>query len=308
MRDQRRGRRTASATRCTSSRASTRRSCWPPCRTMPLSSAVTPNGCSTSSRPPSRTSSCATFGRGRSVSRSRRTTSAEPCAGRSTTRRPTSASSIGGACWRFWFHWAELARRRHLAGGAPRPARSRHRGRAAGPRPVLARRAVVAPGPPSRSLDAYLEVVDILRSLGIDDERFGDALDDAAWGAAQAMTRATVRLTEEKWRYPRRPRSHRFDGWLSREMDLRSASGRLARRGCQPGVIAALEAILEDVDRSDQALSRRTLALTVAGHQHAVGDRRPRPPTWARRAGDATATSDIADRCRSACWGSPAWS
>ena len=35
----------------------------------------------------------------------------------------------------------------------------------------------------AESLEAYLEVVTILRSLGIEGERLGDALDDAAWGA-----------------------------------------------------------------------------------------------------------------------------
>ena len=132
---------------------------------------------------------------------------------------------IGGACWRFWFHWATM--REGVAWleellalpGAQTWAWPRaralsslaglwwHQGR-------------------FDTLDAYLEVVDILRSLGIDDERLGDALDDAAWGAMLTGDPALkVRLTEEKWRYPRRPRTHMWDGWISREVDL--AWGRL---------------------------------------------------------------------------------
>jgi DNA-binding CsgD family transcriptional regulator len=173
---------------------------------------------------------------------------------------------IGGACWQFWFYWAELREGitwlealLALPGsdttGEPR-ARALsslaalwwHQGRFA------------------ESLEAYLEVVTFLRSLGIEGEQFGDALDDAAWGAVMIDdTEQAVRLAEEKWRYPRRPRSHRYDGWLSREMDL--AMWRLNERSSgsdRDQVIGALEAILEDVDRSDQALFAAHLRYTIS--------------------------------------------
>ena len=85
-------------------------------------------------------------------------------------------------------------------------------------------------------------------------------------------TEQAVRLAEEKWRYPRRPRSHRFDGWLSREMDL--AFWRLDERspGADGGrVIGALEAILEDVDRSDQALFAAHARATIGWLQQILG-------------------------------------
>jgi DNA-binding CsgD family transcriptional regulator len=109
-------------------------------------------------------------------------------------------------------------------------------------------------------------VLAILRSLRIDGERLGDALDDAAWGALMVDdTEQAVRLAEEKWRYPRRPRSHRYDGWLSQEIDLEFVRVGAGSPGADAGpVIGALEAILEDVDRSDQALFAAHLRYTIS--------------------------------------------
>ena len=148
-------------------------------------------------------------------------------------------------------------------------------------------------------------MVGILRSLGIEGERLGDALDDAAWAAKMAEdTEQAVRLAEEKWRYPRRPRSHMFDGWLSREMDL--AHWRLHAGSPEVDadqVIGAMEAILEDVDRSDQALFAAHLRYTISRSKESTAVATVASDMSAMRCA-ATATSDIADRCRSASWGS----
>ena len=144
-----------------------------------------PNGCSTSSRPQSPTWSSATSGRGRSVCGTRRTTSAEPCAGRSITARPSSASGSAAPCWRFWFHWAELREGitwlETLLALPGSDAAGEPRARALSSLAAL----WFWQGRGPESLEAYLEVVSILRSLGIEGERLGDALDDAAWGAAE---------------------------------------------------------------------------------------------------------------------------
>ena len=54
---------------------------------------------------------------------------------------------IGGACWQFWFYWAELREGVTWLEALLAIPGLRHRGRAPGPRPLLAGRAVVAPGP-----------------------------------------------------------------------------------------------------------------------------------------------------------------
>ena len=64
----------------------------------------------------------------------RKTTSAEPSAGRSITARPSSVSRIGGACWQFWFYWAELREGITWLEALAGPSRIRDRRRARGPR------------------------------------------------------------------------------------------------------------------------------------------------------------------------------
>jgi predicted ATPase/DNA-binding CsgD family transcriptional regulator len=176
---------------------------------------------------------------------------------------------IAGACWRFWYHWAAL--REGVAWlqavlalpGAETPGEPRAR--------ALSSLAALwwHQGRFGESLEAYLEVVSIVRSLGIEGEPLGDALDDASWAAWLIPdVELDMRLTEEKWRYPRRAHSYRFDGWIGREIEI-------AMHRMQPGtsegdylsVMDALETILEDVDHSDQALFAAHLRATIAAFQ-----------------------------------------
>ena len=96
---------------------------------------------------------------------------------------------IGGACWRFWFHWAELREGstwlETLLALPGSDAAGEPRARALSSLAALWWHQRRFP----ESLEAYLEVVTILRSLGIEGERLGDALDDAAYAAgARSMT------------------------------------------------------------------------------------------------------------------------
>ena len=92
---------------------------------------------------------------------------------------------IGGACWQFWFYWAELREGvTWLEALLALPGSD-----AAGEPRARALSSLAAlwfwQGRCPESLEAYLEVVSILRSLGIEGERLGDALDDAAWSAGR---------------------------------------------------------------------------------------------------------------------------
>jgi predicted ATPase/DNA-binding CsgD family transcriptional regulator len=176
---------------------------------------------------------------------------------------------IAGLLWRFWFHWAEsregIAWLEALLAlpGADAPGEPR----------ALALSSLAAlkwhQGHFAESLEAYLEVLDILRMLGIEDVRFSDALDDTTWAASMnGDIELAVRLTAEKWRYPLRRRSWRIDGWIDRELDLALMRFELGGpEGDAIEIIRALEAILDDVDRSEQALLAAHLRATIGAYQ-----------------------------------------
>lgn len=171
---------------------------------------------------------------------------------------------IAGSLWRFWHYWGEFREGISWLESVLDMSDTKT------PSEPLARTmsALAAilwhQGHGADSLALYLDVIELHRALG-DDAHLREAIDDASWAAMlSGDSDLAMQLTEEKWRYPIRPGSPGIESWKERRTEAAVRDYAWRGKGSYEDIIAAVEATLDDVRRSEQALFAAYMTTNVA--------------------------------------------